>query len=92
MGSQNLKNTQDTNVAVHTVSNIMKNMMGSDADSEVGALFHNDQEAEPICTILHGVVHPQPEKTMKTYNYITNSIANNTVRQKNVYTFLLDSR
>ena len=39
MGSQNLKNTQDTNVAVHTVSNIMKNMMGSDAESEVGALF-----------------------------------------------------
>ena len=31
MVSQNFKNTRETNSAVHTVSNIMKNVMGSAA-------------------------------------------------------------
>ena len=41
MGSYNLKNTKETNGTVHTVSNIMKNVMGSAAEAEVGAPFYN---------------------------------------------------
>ena len=45
MDYQNFKNTPETNGAVHKVSNIMKNVTGSAVESEVGAFFHNGQEA-----------------------------------------------
>ena len=44
MGSQNSTNTRETNDNVQTVLNIIKNTMGSAAESEVGALFRNVQE------------------------------------------------
>ena len=45
VGSQNFKNTRETNGTVHTVFNIIKILMVSAADAEVGALFHNGQES-----------------------------------------------
>ena len=56
-----------TNGVVHTVSNIIKNVMVSSKEAEVGALFKNGQESEPICTTLHKMGHPQPATTMQTY-------------------------
>ena len=43
MGSQNFKKTRETNGAVHTVSNMMKNVMGSVTESEVRSPFQNGQ-------------------------------------------------
>ena len=63
MGYQNFKNTRETNGAVHIVSNTMKNVMVSYAESEVGSLFHIDQEEEHICTTLHEMRHTKPATT-----------------------------
>ena len=53
MGYQKFINTRETNGALHTVSNVIKNMMGSAAESEARDLFHNGKELEPIYTTLH---------------------------------------
>ena len=44
MGSQDFKNTREKNVAVHTVSNITKNLMVSETESRVETLFHHGQK------------------------------------------------
>ena len=82
VGSQIFKNTRETNGAIHTVSNIMKNFMVSSTEAEVGYFFQNVQEAEPIRTNLHKMGHTQPATSMQTENSATNVISNNTVRQK----------
>ena len=82
MRSQNFKNTREKNGDVHTVSKIIKKVIGSAADVEVGALFHNVQEAEPIRTNLHKMGHTQSATPIQTKNSTTNGIVNNTVRQK----------
>jgi hypothetical protein len=41
------------NGAVHVISNIMPNVLASAAEAEVGALFHNGQEACPLCNTLN---------------------------------------
>ena len=79
MGSQKFKNTRYTNSDIHTVSNIMKNVMGSAEETESGALFQNGQEAEHICSTLHKMGHLQPETPMKTDNSTANCIVKNTV-------------
>ena len=43
MGSQKFKKIRETNGPVHTVSNTMKNIMGSAAEAEVRYLSNNNQ-------------------------------------------------
>ena len=43
VGSQHFKHTRETNDTVHTESKIMKNVMVSAAEVEVGSLLHNGQ-------------------------------------------------
>ena len=52
----------------------MKNVMGPATESEVGDVFHNDQETEPILTTPHNTVHTQPSTRMQTDNSTTNGI------------------
>ena len=40
------------NGLIHTVSDILHNVMASAAEAEIGATFHNGQEAVPIRTNL----------------------------------------
>ena len=63
MGSKNFKNTKETNYAVQIVSKTKKNIMGLAVESEVGPLFQNGKEEEPICITLnemvtHNQIHP----------------------------------
>ena len=60
----------------------MKNVMGSEAETEVVAHLYNGQEAEPIRTSLHEMGHTQPETPIQTDNYSANGISKNTVHQK----------
>ena len=62
----------------------MKFLTGSSAEAEVevGALFHNGHEAEPIWITLPKMGHTQPETPITTDNCTTNGIVNNTVLQK----------
>ena len=82
MVSQNINNKREKKSAVHTVSEIMKNVIVSATEVEVGDLFHNSQEVEPIRTTLHDMVHPQPETPTKADNSTASGIEKNTVNPK----------
>jgi hypothetical protein len=69
------------NSAIHTVSNILRNVMSSAAEAKFGGLFYNGQEACPIRQALINIGHPQPATPMKTDNSTACSIANDTVKQ-----------
>ena len=63
MGSQNFK-TIEKNGALHTVSNIMKNVIGSTAEAKVGDLFNkwSGSVTYPHQHLLNG-----PQRTIDTY-------------------------
>ena len=70
------------NGPVHVVSNILRNVMSSVAEAEVGALFHNGQEACPIRTALVEMGWPQPATPIQTDNSVAHGIANDSVKQR----------
>ena len=70
------------NGAVFVLSNIMKNVMASAAEAELGALFFNAREAIPIRNTLREMGHPQPATPITTDNACAAGIANDTVKQK----------
>ena len=56
--------------------------MASAAESEIGGLFMNSQEAVPEMTTLIELGHPQPPTPLKTDNSTSDGILNGTVKQK----------
>ena len=60
----------------------IKNVMASEAEAKIGALFMNAQEAAGICTCLKAMGFPQPATVMKTDDITANGIINNTMKQK----------
>lgn len=60
----------------------MSNVMSSATEAEVGALFHNAQEACPIRTTLEFLGHPQPPTPIRTDNACADGIINETVKSK----------
>lgn len=69
------------NGAVFTHCNIMKNVVGSAAESNLGALYENGKEACFIITALTEMGHPQPPVHMMTDNSTATGISNKTVKQ-----------
>ena len=70
------------NGAIHVISKIMNNVMASATEAEVGALFHNCQDACMLRNTLEFLGHPQPATPVQTDNACANGIANDTVKQK----------
>jgi hypothetical protein len=70
------------NGPIHIVCGIMRNVMASAAESEVGALFLNGQEAIPLRDTLIKFGHPQPSTPLQTDNTTAAGIANDTIKQK----------
>ena len=70
------------NGAIHVHSSIMKNVVASAAEAEVGALFHNAQDACTLRQTLLDLGHPQPPTPIQTDNACANGIMNDTVKQK----------
>ncbi len=56
--------------------------MASAAESEVGALFVNSQEAIPLRYALEELGHPQPPTPVQTDNSTAAGYSNNTIKQK----------
>jgi hypothetical protein len=56
--------------------------MASAAESEVGALFLNGQEAIPLRNALIELGHPQPPTPLQTDNTTAAGFANDTIKQK----------
>jgi hypothetical protein len=70
------------NGAVHILCHIMREVLSSAAEAELGALFHNGKEACPLCIALAEMGHPQPATPMATDNSTASGIATDTVKQK----------
>ena len=70
------------NGAIHILCHVMKEVLSSAAESELGALFHNGKEACPLRTALSELGHPQPATVIITDNSTAVGIANDSVKQK----------
>jgi hypothetical protein len=70
------------NGAVHVLCHIMREVLSSAAEAELGALFHNGKEACPLRIALEEMGHPQPATPMATDNNTASGIATDTVKQK----------
>ena len=70
------------NGAVLTVAQIIKAVMSSAAEAEVGALYINAREAVPMRTILEEMGHAQPRTPMQTDNSCALGVATKNVQPK----------
>ena len=84
--SENLKKppvkTPLLNEPSHVVCTIMKNVMASAVEAEMGVLFINGQEVMILRTILKELGHQQPPTPIITDNSTASDITNNTIRQR----------
>ena len=70
------------NGAIKNNSTVMKNVLASAAEAELGACFFNMADAVPIRTALEEMGHPQPPTHVVTDNSTASGIANKTVKQR----------
>ena len=83
-GYQYLSNKDGTlfNGPVLVLAKVIKNVMASATEAELGALYMNAQEAVGIRNCLEAMGFPQPATPLKTDNNTANGILNNTMKQK----------
>ena len=74
--------TPKLNGGIHILSSILGNVMASATEAEVGALFHNAQDACMIRNTLEFLGHKQPATPIQTDNACAEGIVNDTVKQK----------
>ena len=67
------------NDAILTIAQIIKAVMSSAAEAEVGAFYINCREAVPAFQTLEFVGHPQPQTPMQTDNTTALGVVNNNV-------------
>ena len=70
------------NGAILTPCSIMREVVSSAAEAELGGLFYNGKEACPIRITLEELGYPQPPTVIVTDNSTATGIANDTVKQK----------
>ena len=70
------------NGAVMNVSQIIKAVMSSAAEAEIGALFINCKLAVPERKTLEELGHPQTKTPMQTDNSTANGLLNNKIIPK----------
>jgi hypothetical protein len=70
------------NAPIHADVHILRNVMASVAEAEVGGLFHNAQTGCPIRQTLIELGHPQPATPIQTDNECAEGIMNGTVKQR----------
>jgi hypothetical protein len=70
------------NGAVLTITQIIKAVMSSAAETEIGAFYINCWEAVPACHTLEFLGHPQPPTLIQTNNTMALGIVTNNVMKK----------
>jgi hypothetical protein len=70
------------NGAIHTISSIMRNVMTSATEAELGAVFQNARDCIPLRIVLEEMGHPQAATPIQTDNACAAGIANETVKQR----------
>ena len=76
------KEIPPNNGSIHNVAQILKAVMSSAAEAELGGLFINAREAVHIRNILTEMGHPQPPTPIQTDNATANGVVNNKVQPK----------
>jgi hypothetical protein len=69
------------NGSILNVAAVIKNVVDSAAESEVGACFHNAQSGAPLRVTLTELGHTQPTTPLRTDNSTVYSIVNETIKQ-----------
>jgi hypothetical protein len=78
----NPPNENKLNGSILNVASVIKNVVASAAESEVGACFQNAQTAAPLRVTLLEVGHEQPATPLRTDKYTAYGILNETIKQK----------
>jgi hypothetical protein len=73
---------QQINGQTLCVSSIIKHVMSSTTEAEVGSIFSNAKEAAPLRVMLEEMGHKQPPTPIQTDNSTANGILNNKLNQK----------
>jgi hypothetical protein len=82
MGSDTKTNKKLTNGAILIISKVLKHVMSSPAEAEIGAVFINAKEGAVLRTTLEEVGHPQPPTPMETDNTTATGYSKRTIKQK----------
>jgi hypothetical protein len=80
--NQGLPTSGPYNGPIHVYCCVMKELLSSAAEAELGALFHNSKEACALQTTLTKMDHPQNATTITTSNSTAAGISNSTVKQR----------
>ncbi len=82
LGDNNNPVNQPKNGSILDIAKILKHVVSSAAEAELGATFLNGKEAVVIRTTLAKMGHLQPATPMQVDNSTVNSILNGTVKQQ----------
>jgi hypothetical protein len=70
------------NGSILNAASVIKNVVASAAESEVGACFQNAQSGAPLRATLTELGHTQPATSLRTDNSSAFGILNETIKQK----------
>jgi hypothetical protein len=70
------------NGAVLNIAQIIRNVMSSAAEAEIGAMYINARETVPMRRTLEEMGHPQPRTPLQTDNTAAHSVVTNNVQPR----------
>jgi hypothetical protein len=82
MGNTTKNDKKLTNGAILIISKVLKHVMSSAAEAEIGAVFINAKEGSVLSTTLEELGHKQPPTPMETDNTTATGYINGTIKQK----------
>jgi hypothetical protein len=82
MGNSANTATKLTNGAILIISTVLKHVMSSAAEAEIGAVFINAKEGAVLRTRLQELGHHQPPTPLETDNTTATGYSNGTIKQK----------
>ena len=76
-----MNNKQIINGPISIIAKIIKGIISSAAEAEIGALYMNARQLLPLRVTCEELGHPQPATTMQTDNNTASGIINGTFNQ-----------
>jgi hypothetical protein len=82
MGSSTTTDKKLTNGAILIISKVLKHVMSSAAEAEIGPVFINAKEGAVLRTTFEELGHKQPPTPIETDNTTATGYSNGTIKQK----------
>jgi hypothetical protein len=82
MGNATKHDKNLTKGAILIISKVLKHVMSSAAEAEIGAVFINAKEGAVLRTTFEELGHKQPPTPMETDNITATGYSNGTIKQK----------